>query len=169
MGSQPTPWTPFSISSTGTRWLWVPLISNHRLYHRHQRQQSTPVCMCICRSKNGRAVQMNFSRQIGAGRSVMRALFHYGQRYLQHLKRCYVSSGVTASRNVKPRALVRSTTFEAQHSLHSSVRKLQWFASTNIDATMMRNMMTLSSLNFSVVSFISLKLYSNLVVMKQMS
>ena len=34
---------------------------------------------------------------------------------------------------------------------------------------MMRNMMTLSSLNFSVVSFISLKLYSNLVVMKQMS
>ena len=29
--------------------------------------------------------------------------------------------------------------------------------------------MTLSSLNFSVVSFISLKLYSNLVVMKQMS
>ena len=34
---------------------------------------------------------------------------------------------------------------------------------------MMRNMMTLSSLNFSMVSFISLKLYSNLVVMKQMS
>ena len=63
--------------------------------------------------KNGRAVQMNFSRQIGAGRSVMKALFHYGQRYLQHLKICYVSSGVTASRNVKPRALVRSTTFTA--------------------------------------------------------
>ena len=108
---------------------------------------------------------MNFSRQIGAGRSVMRALFHYGQCYLQHLKRCYMSSGVAASQNVKPGALVRSTTFtelqlvEAAGVLHVQI----------LHATMMRNMMTLSSLNFSMVSFISLKLYSNLVVMKQMS
>ena len=42
----------------------------HRPYHRRQGQPNITVCVCTCKSKNGRDLLMDFSRQSGGGNSV---------------------------------------------------------------------------------------------------
>ena len=60
-----TPWTPSDINGSVRRSHQVQLTSIHRPYHQRQEQPNITVCVCTSKSKNGRDLLMDLSRQSG--------------------------------------------------------------------------------------------------------
>ena len=90
-----TPWTPSGIGGSGRRSHQVHLTCIHIPYHQRQEQPIITVCVCTCKSKNGRdllRLQHPATHvQEGTTLSVLRLVETAGDRAARTHYKCHVT------------------------------------------------------------------------------